>query len=77
MNQMCLIINSIIHIDGIEDTKHFLFPCPLFDIQRRELLTGDSESLLRPFVPFVQSDSFPNKLDEDLSEAVDTNALEI
>ena len=33
--------------DGIKDTKHILSLCPSFDIQRRDLLAGDSE-LLRP-----------------------------
>ena len=35
--------------DGIEDTEHFLLPCPSFDVQRQDLLAGIVE-LLRPFL---------------------------
>ena len=35
--------------DGVEDTEHFLLPCPFFDVQRQDLLAGIAE-LLRPFV---------------------------
>ena len=67
--------------DGVEDTEHFLLPCPSFDVQRRDLLAGVSQ-LVRPF---VQINSLSNivliKLllygDKDLSENINKNILEL
>ena len=66
--------------DCIEDTEHFLLPCPSFDIQRQDFLVGVSE-LLRPF---VQIETLPNNVlvqyllygNEEFSNDVNRNILE-
>ena len=64
---------------GIEDTEHFLLLCPLFDLQRRDLLAGIVE-LLRPFVQIanLSNDALTQLLlycDQDLSNDLNKNIL--
>ena len=67
--------------DGIEDTEHFLFLCPSFDVQRRDLLAEVSQ-LVRPF---VQINSLSNVVlmnlllygDNDLSDNMNKDILEL
>ena len=66
-------------IDGIEDTKHFLLFCPLFDNQRRHLLAGIYVAV-RPFVQLniLSNHGLMNLLlygDEDLPSDVNKRVL--
>ena len=75
INPMCLTS------DGIEDTDHFLLPCPSFDIQRQDLLTGMVE-LLRPSVQItdLSNDALTQLLlygDQELSYELNKNILEL
>ena len=67
--------------DGIEDTEHYLLLCPLFDVQRQDLLARVAE-LLRSFVQItdLSNDALTQLLlygNQDLSNDLNRNILEL
>ena len=66
--------------DGIESTEHFLFLCPSFEVQRRNLLAGVF-ALLRPFGYIDLSNEVLTQLllfgDKGLPNDVNRNILKL